>query len=355
MAEMIKLTDELRSDAHQKNVTLNEYIGVKYEGIIADKVKANPALAKLTPLAHAMRDLGISGNTTIQNLQTTVGAPTWLLPEWIAQVMTKDNEASVLSYICSAPTPVNSDSIRAPYVDFKNDASNKKTITRKRIAEGADIPVGIIGVGSTAITLYKKGAGIEQTYESIKHFTLELMALALRRIANDDAKTKVDDAVDVLINGDGNSNAITDFTAHPATANVLTADELTVYGIDFWNDTGLTVDTIIADSDFYKSIYQMQYDTTKGFGASSKLTFSTPQFDLTKCALIKATVPKTSASKNRVILMNKELALKEYMDSSSLVREVATNILNQTKLATFTEISGFGLFDKTARKGIVSV
>jgi hypothetical protein len=354
MAEIIKLTDELRNDEQHDKLTLNEYIGMKYEGVIADRVKANPALAKLSPLAHAMRDLGISGNTTIQNLQTTVGAPNWLLPEWIAQVMVKDNDASILSYICSAPTPVSSDSIRAPYVDFKGNAANKKTITRKRIAEGGEIPVGIIGVGSTAITLYKKGAGIEQTYESIKHFTLELMALALRRIASDDAKTKVDDAVDVIVSGDGNDNAITEFTAKTATANTITADELMTYGLKFWSDTGLIVDTIVADEDFYNAIHKMQYDTTKGFGASSKLTFATPQFDFSKCSLIKASVPQTSASKNRIVLMNKELAIKEYIDSTSLVREVATNILNQTKLATFTEISGFGLFDKTARKAIVS-
>lgn len=356
MVEKIKLTDSLRADAQAKEMRISDYIASTYADIIAEKVKENPALAKLSPLAIAMRDLGITGNTKIKDLVTTQGAPDWLLPAYMSQIMIspEDGSEGVLSYLRSTPINVNSLSINAPYVDFKNNAANKSAVTRRRVAEGADIPVGVISVGENAVRLYKSGRGIEQTYESIMYFTLELVALALRRIALDYSKAKVDDAVDVLINGDGNDNAITAFSAATAGANVITATELTNYCISFWEDTGLMVDTIVAPSGFYKSIFGLQYDTANGFGASSKLTFNTPQFDLTKCTLIQAAVPANSSSKNRIILANKALALKEYVSEGSVINEVATNIRNQTKLATFSEISGFALFDKTARKAIVS-
>lgn len=356
MAEKIKLNDNLRADAQAKEMRISDYIAAEYGDIIAAKIKENPALAKLSPLAIAMTDLGITGNTKIKDIATTTGAPDWLLPAYITQIMTSSEEGaeSVLSYLRTTPINVNSLSINAPFVDFKNNAGNKKTTTRKRVAEGADIPVGVLSVGENAIRLYKKGAGIEQTYESIMFFTLELAALAMRRIAMDTEKTKIADAVDVLVNGDGNNNAIDALTGATATANTITASELTNYCISFWEDTGLTVDTIIADSAFYKSIYNMQYDTTDGYGASSKLLFATPQFDLTNCTLIQAAVPANASSKNRIILANKGLALKEYVCEGSVINEVATNIRNQTKLATFSEISGFALFDKSARKAIVS-
>lgn len=356
MAFKINLTQDMFAEAKSLGRSINDHILITNFGGYEDLIKDNPRLANASPLKAAMYERGIRGSTKIKDVVGTEGAPEWLLPAWISQTfITPDEDGrALLDYIRSDIQYVNSLSVNVPIVDFKNVAENVNATTPKRVAEGADIPVGKITVSENAIRLYKKGCGLEQTYEAIMFFTLDKVAQGLRRIAHDTQKTELADVVDVLVNGDGNNNAITAFSTNPATANKITAEELIDYCTQFSLDTGLPVDVIIAGETFFKQIAQMQYDMQKGFGASSKVTFITPQFDLSRCALICADVPQTAQDKNQIILANKANAISEFVVEDSIISEVANNIRNQTRLATFTKISGFGLFDKTARRAIVS-
>ena len=76
--------------------------------------------------------------------------------------------------------------------------------------------------------LRKRGRMLVGSYEAVRYQKLDLFSVTLRQIGAHIARAQLEDAVDVLKNGDGNGNAASVFTT--AAQGKLTYDDL----VDFW-------------------------------------------------------------------------------------------------------------------------
>lgn len=343
----IVLTDRIVSEALQKGIRITDALAQEYEGIIADKIKDNPKLEKLDAFEMAMLDAGISKKTMIKDFYSDPQNE-WLFPAFIDKKLAEtigNNE--ILNYIVSGQTTVNSLSVQGASVDLINDADNKEAVKFKRVAEGSDLPLAVIKLGERAITLSKFGRAIQATYESLMFQTVDIFTKSIEWIANDAAGQQISKAVDVLINGDGNSNAATVDTIEGDSG--LTPAEIITFALNFYEANKTPLRTIIAPKDMFKSLQQMFVSTTSTNGIIPGSTFNFPQGISQNVTVIFADVPK-AGTKSQLIGIDNNYALTKYVAAGSQIREIDRNIRNQTQIGTISEIAGFAKFVNSATR-----
>ena len=99
----------------------------------------------------------------------------------------------------------------------------------KVVAEGAFIPETSVKSKENLVHLKKRGRSLVASYEAVRFQRLDLFTVTLRQIGAYIARTQLSDAVDVLINGDGNNNAAANTAVE--SAGKLTYTDL----VNFWN------------------------------------------------------------------------------------------------------------------------
>lgn len=352
MAE-IKITDEIISDSFAKGKTVDDIMRIVYKDEISDRIKSDDRYKNMTPLKMAMFDANIGGSSIINEF-TTSGASEWLLPAFIDTRLRETTASnSMLGYVSTMTSAVDGLSVIGATLDLINDAKNKDAIKMKRVSEGADLPLAKIGIGETAMRLYKRGRAVEATYEALKYMRVDLFAKTLDSIGDDVADQQMGDAIDVLVKGDGNSNAIETY-ATTKTKDVITTDDLLNFVIAFQDKARKPITTLLASLDMFKQIYKMTYSTDLATGAEARFVIKTPQYDTQMVNLIyDSRVPKLGAS-NMVIGLNNSDSLVKYVANGSNIRELDRNIRNQTHLGTISEIANFGKFNKASVGALVS-
>lgn len=349
----IIITDSIVNDAAAKGITIDDMLGQVYENEIQDKIKQNSAIANLSPLKIAMLDAGISGKNQIKDFSTS-GAGEWLLPTFIDTRLRESVAGnSMLSYITESTVGVDGLAVLAATLDFIDDEKNKDATKKKRVSEGSDLPIAKLALGETSLRLMKRGRGVEATYEAIQYMRVDMFARAIDAIANDVSDQQTGDAIDVLLNGDGNDNAIAT-AAETAVANIITVDDLLNAMIVFQKKSKLPISTIIASDVLFKQLFKMKYNIEDVPGAEARFVLSTPQFSMQNVNLILDDRVTKSATKERAIILNKAEALVKYTANGSNIRELDKNIRNQTNLGTISETAAFGKFNKNASMQIIS-
>lgn len=346
MAGKIIVTDKVIEKALASNLSVNEVLAKEYEGHIIDKRKSNPAFEKMSPIKMAMFDAGIDGTSTIKQFNTS-GAGEWLLPAFIdTRLRESVGGSDMLSYVVNSTVGVDGLSVVAASLDLVNDETNKKNIMKSRVAEGADLPLAVIKLGEQALAMYKHGRAVQATYEALQYMRVDLFSKTIDAIANDVAKQQLGNAINVLVNGDGNNNKAAEIET--ATANTITYDDILNVMTTFQDKSGLPITTVIAGKKFFDQIFKMTFDTDKMAGADYRFSISTPQFSAQNVNLIYDNRVPQSGGKDIAIFLNSDMALVKYVANGSNIREMANNIRNQTRLGTISEISAFSKFNKDA-------
>ena len=120
-----------------------------------------------------------------------------LFPEYIARAVRQGLEhADQLGDIVAATTLVEG-------LDYRSVSSD--TTGSSPTAEGGELPVTLVKTKSALVNMRKHGRVLSASYEALRYHRLDLFTVALRQIGADIAKAILADAVDVLINGDGNT------------------------------------------------------------------------------------------------------------------------------------------------------
>ena len=222
----------------------------------------------------------------------------------------------------------------------------------KRVQEGADFPIAELKLAESAIKLFKYGRAVQATYEALQYMRVDMFSRTMDMIANDIADKQSDRAINVLVNGDGNDNKIK--TISTATADTVTVDDLLELAMQFQDNSGVPVTTLVTNRDFYKQIYKMMFSTDDVRGVTNGFTFNTPQFNNVNVNLVwSSKVPKIS-NKNAVIALNNNVTLTKYVANNMNMREIQQNIRNQTQLGVISEISGFAKYNDKAVLALIS-
>ena len=247
-----------------------------------------------------------------------------LFPEYIARaVKVGMEETNILPEITATET-------RIEGMDYRSITSVPEDEKKlKHVAEGATIPQTTVKTRDSLVKLNKRGRMLVASYEAIRFQKLDLFSVTLRQIGAQIGKMHLEDAVNVILNGDGNNNpaAVTNVAA----AGTLTYDDL----LAFWNGFDpYQMNTLLVGSDTMLQLLkltQMQ-DAAAGqdFHGTGKLI--TP---------MGAKVLRCSAvPQGKIIGLDKNYAL-EMVKAGDVMVEYDKIIDRQLERAAITTISGY--------------
>ncbi len=259
-----------------------------------------------------------------------------LFPEYVARsIRAGMEEGNILPSITATVTDFDGMDYRSIY---SAPTSDEKSL--RRVEEGAAIPQTEVRVGEHTIKLNKRGRMLVASYEAIRFQRLDLFSVMLRQIGSQIMRMHLDDAIDVLINGDGNSNSASSYTIGDATiggtAGTLTYDAL----LKFWNEFDpYALNTLLVAPDAMLKLLGLSVFQD----ASAGLNFQGSGEPVTP---LGAKLIKSSAvSSGKIIGLDRGYAL-EMIRCGDVSVEYDRLIDRQLERAAVTSISGFAkLYD----------
>ena len=244
-----------------------------------------------------------------------------LFPEYIARAVRQGLErADQLGDIVAATTLVEG-------LDYRSVSS--ETTGGSPTAEAEELPVTLVKTKGTLVNMRKHGRVLSASYEALRYHRLDLFTVALRQIGADIAKGILADAVDVLIDGDGNTGTAAGVVYKGGSS--LAYDDL----IALWNSFApFTMTTILAGADGVSAILAMDEmrDSCAGldFQGSGKLV--TP---LGAQLLKSAAVPA-----GKLVALDRNCALERVM-AGDIVTDYDKLIDRQLSRAAISSTVGF--------------
>ena len=257
-----------------------------------------------------------------------------LFPEYIARSVRQGmEEGDILPHITAAVTRFDGMDYRSITAEAGGDSKQLR-----HVEEGSAIPATTIQVQSNLVKLHKRGRMLVASYEAVRYQKLDLFSVTLRQIGAHIARAQLEDAVDVLKNGDGNGNAASVFTT--AAQGKLTYDDL----VDFWAKFDpYEMNALLVSGDVMVKLLKLSEFqnplTGLNFQGTGKLT--TP---LGANLLRTSVLPAGTA-----IGLDKRFAL-EMVQGSDVTVEYDKLIDRQLERAAITTISGFAkVFQQASR------
>ena len=286
-------------------------------------------------------DIKVSGKTsdTVEKFfQTSDSAA--LFPEYVSRAVLQGiNEANNLSDIVATTTKI--DSLDYRTISTNNQGTDKEL---KKVAEGAIIPKTTIKTKENLISLTKKGRMLVASYEALRFQKLDLFTVALKQIGAYIAKSRMKQALDTIISGDGNNNAAQSFSVGTSpiggTAQSITYSEL----VDFWGQfNDYELNTLVVSNDVMLKLLNISElkNVQNGFEFIKNGKMITP---------MGAKVIRSSALPSSTIIgLDKNYAL-EMVEASDVIVEYDKLIDRQLERASITTIAGFAkIFDDASK------
>ena len=271
------------------------------------------------------------GSSAVESFFRTMDSAV-LFPEYISRTVRQGMEENdILPAITASTTVIDS-------LDYRSIYSNPDDADKelKNVAEGDEIPTTEVKTKEHLVSLTKRGRMLVASYEALRFQKLDLFSVMLRQIGAHIQKQQLADAVNVLINGDGNDNAAVQYTVGTdpisGTSGTLAYDQM----VEFWGQFDpYTMNTILCSTSTMTQmlkIPELQNPLTGlNFQGTGKLT--TP---------LGAQLHRTGAVADGVIIgMDNRYAL-ELVRAGDVLVEYDKLIDRQLERAAITSISGFG-------------
>jgi hypothetical protein len=213
------------------------------------------------------------------------------------------------------------------YEDAEVDVENS-TGTAKRVAESAEFPTVSIKFKEKALKLHKIGYKIAVSYEAMRRMKLNVFGVTMKVLGRNITKAKVGIAVDVLINGDGNSNPISSINA--ATPGTLAYADIVNLEEDFANfEPNLMIAT---------KALRVAYRNLSEYKDKNGPAMPEPP---KKCSDVPA---------GKIIALDTKASLEEVYEKGGSMVEYDKIITKQINEAVVSEVSGYSkLFTEASR------
>lgn len=215
-----------------------------------------------------------------------------------------------------------------------NTSEEKPALTV--VTEGSTLPATNIKTSPSLVNLKKHGRMLVSTYEALRFQKLDLLTVTLRQIGAYIAAAQVKDAVDVLINGDGNKPAITFTSGTPNYADFIA----------LWAEMApFELNTVVAGTAMMQKLLQVAEfkDAQAGMNFQGTGKLCTPL----GAKLIH--VPTMAA--NKIVVLDKNCAL-EMVQSGDILMDCDKLIDKQVERAGISAITGFARIFSGAVAGL---
>ena len=280
-----------------------------------------------------------AGSDRVEKFFHTTGSAV-LFPEFVSRVVRQGmEEESILPAITATVTHFDG-------MDYRSITSmpteDQKML--KRVEEGAAIPQTTIRTQENLVRLHKRGRMLVASYEAIRFQRLDLFSVTLRQIGAYIGRMHLQDAVGVLLNGDGNENPAKVYTVGTppisGSKGTLSYEAL----LDLWSQFDpYSMNTMLVSSDVMLGLLKLPefQDPLTGLNFQGTGTLSTP---------LGARLLRTSAvPAGTLIGLDKHYALEQICGSEVTV-EYDKLIDRQLERAAITSISGFAKLFPDASK-----
>lgn len=257
-----------------------------------------------------------------------------LFPEYVSRAVKQGMErADVLSSLVATVTDING-------IDYRSIVSNpsEDDKTLAVVNEGASIPQTSIKTRENLVKLHKRGRMLVASYEALRFQRLDLFTVTLNQIGAYIARAQLKDAISVILNGDGNSNAAANIEA--SESGKLSYDDMIKLWADFSPYELNTILAPTAEMQKLLSLPQMQ-DAKAGLDFQGTGKMITPL----GAKLIHA--PEMESGK--IIGLDKNCAL-EMVQAGSVTTDYDKLIDRQLERAAITCTAGFSKIFTEASK-----
>ena len=242
--------------------------------------------------------------------------------------------------------PITCDFTRFEGMDYRSiySAASEDDKSLRFVGEGALIPQTEIRAADHLVSLKKRGRMLVASYEAIRFQRLDLFSVMLRQIGNQIMRMHLEDAIDVIVNGDGNGNtaeslAVGDDTIGGTSGSLSYAELLA-----FWNRFDpYTMNTMLVAPDVMMKILNCSEFKNPMAGLNFQGTGEPGNplgAKLIRCSAMKA---------GTAIGLDKGYAL-EMVTAGDVSVEYDRLIDRQLERAAITSISGFAKLYTEASK-----
>ncbi len=259
-----------------------------------------------------------------------------LFPEYVSRAVKQGMEqADIIPDIVATVTNIDG-------MDYRTVASTPSEDDKslKLVAEGAAIPQTVVKTQENLVKLHKRGRMLVSSYEALRFQRLDLFTVTLNQIGAYIRRAQLKDAVDVLVNGDGNNNACGTIAA--TTTGAITYADL----VKLW--AGLSpyeLNTILAPTDAMQQILSLteMKDSVAGLNFQGTGKMVTPL----GANLLHA--PSMGAGK--IIGLDRNCAL-EMVQAGDVVTDYDKLIDRQLERAAISCTAGFAKIFKESSKAL---
>ena len=342
--------------AATEGVSLSTYLNNKYANIVekfnGELDAFDIALLSKGIIVKDNMEFGIQSSSMMKFFTTDENRA--LFPEFIIRQLRQiSGMPSIINDLVASTRVITGDSAKQVVLDLSNTPAgqkNKKALKFRRIAEGANIPVAELKLGETSIKIYKYGIGVKATYEVLRRTTIDMFRKQMELVSVQASYDEVGAVIDVILNGDGNTNPATVYHAKNLNSSAVAGviDEKTL--IKFLvKQAPFNYDTIIVDEDIYTQICTILLDKNYTNAINPKVAFEFPQGFLNNLRVIYSEdLGLADGDLHQVIGLAKNYAIEKTIEAGSMINEVSKTIENQTQLAVMTENAGFNKIDSRA-------
>lgn len=267
--------------------------------------------------------VGGAGSDVVEKFfQTSDSAA--LFPEYVSRAVRQGMEnANVLPALVATTTRIDRMDYRT--ITSIPDEADKDLAP---VMEGAVLPQTVVKTQENLVRLHKRGRMLVSSYEALRFQRLDLFTVMLRQIGAYIARAQVKDAVDVLVNGDGNENVAQATTA--AGAAFSYADL-----IKLWGDLApYELNTLLASTATMRALLTME----EMKDAQAGLNFQGTGRMITPVGASLLHVP--CVAENTIIGLDKACAL-EMVQAGDILTDYDKLIDRQLERAAISCIAGF--------------
>ncbi len=257
-----------------------------------------------------------------------------LFPEYVSRAVRQGMErADILPNLVATVTDIDG-------MDYRSivSAPSEDDKSLKVVSEGAAIPQTAIKTRENLVKLCKRGRMLVASYEALRFQRLDLFTVTLNQIGAYIARAQLKDAIDVLINGDGNSNAADNVSV--AESGSLSYGDL----VKLWaNLSPYELNTILAPTEQMQAILGM----SQMQDANAGLDFQGSGKMVTPLGATLLHAPEMTSGK--IIGLDKNCAL-EMVQAGGVVTDYDKLIDRQLERAAITCTAGFSkIFTEAAK------
>lgn len=258
-----------------------------------------------------------------------------LFPEYVSRTVRQGaEETGTVDSIIAARTDINGLDYRT--IASLSDKNGTEELEETYIGEGEAIPETQIKTKDNLVKLHKRGKMLVASYEALRFQRLDIFSIALREIGAYLARAQVFDALNTMVQGDGNGNP-SQIISCKNKGNISYADLVTL-----WSSLHpYTMNTIITSPEVAANIMCLpeMRDAAAGLNFHATGKTVTP---------LGANLVTTKDFAGALIAFDKNYAL-EMVTAGGIVTDFDKLIDRQLERAAITQTYGFAkIFDDAA-------